>query len=95
MHSFKTILAATLTLACIACTALIYMQSEGGGIAMAALSLLVIVSALYGHFRDKAQVNAVDEEVGAGSMAMQRKAALRHARVMSQREDGDIRVHKH
>lgn len=91
MRNVKAILLVLLFAGAVVCSVQIYLQSPGAGISMGLLSALVLISLVFdsrhGLF---GQESLAEEEVAAGSMAVQRKIAMRHARSLSAQEDGDI-----
>ena len=89
------ILAVAFTVAGIAATALIFLKSHGAGISVGLLVALVTIGFLYDNRHRGESVTEMDEDFGAGSMAVQRKAAVRQARSMALREDRNFPGTKH
>jgi hypothetical protein len=90
MRSFRAIFAALVIAASIMATTLIFLKSLGGGISVGLLLALVIFAYIYDRRQAFSGLDAAEEEVATTSMALQRKVAMRQARAMSAREDGDI-----
>jgi len=91
MRSFKTILTVLLFAGSVVTSTLTYFQSHGAGIALALLCALVLFSFIFDNRHSlMGRESPSGEEIAAGSMALQRKIAMRHARSLASHEDGDI-----
>ena len=97
MRSLKMIFVVVFFAASVVVSVLTYIQSHGAGIATGLLLALVIIGYVLDNRHHLTVRDIVPEQDVAttGTMAAQRQVAMRHARVLSQQEDGDVRVSKH